>query len=38
MMPAFPVIVRFDLAGFLFGGKHDDDAYILLPYDVPKVL
>jgi hypothetical protein len=33
-----PVIVSFDLTTLLFGSKHDNDAYVLLPHDVPKVL
>ena len=37
-MFAFPVIVRFDLATFLFCREHDDDTNVLLPYDIPKVL
>ena len=37
-MPTFPVIVRFDLAAFIFCREHDNDANVLLPYDIPKVL
>lgn len=33
-----PVIMGLELATFRLCGEHDDDARILLPYNVPEVL
>jgi hypothetical protein len=33
-----PIVVGLDLSAFLFSSKHDDDANILLPHDLPEIL
>jgi len=38
VMLALPIVVSFDLTGFLFGCEHNNHSNVLLPNNTPEVL